>query len=130
MIEWRDNVRGDPKSSPTTDAEIAPADSAGFYWVKLQMGKYADEPHRLERQTLPTGTGEKIYYRSEAFWRASAAVNLPSALRRTYSPALNGFDSRCSAYGVALAVLTETRFPNAQGTPLLGYPEGYSERRP
>jgi hypothetical protein len=130
MIEWRDNVRGDPKSSPTTDAEIAPADSAGFYWVKLQMGKYADEPHRLERQTLPTGTGEKVYYRSEAFWRASAAVNLPSALRRTYSPALNGFDSRCSAYGVALAVLTETRFPNAQGTPLLGYPEGYSERRP
>jgi predicted chitinase len=130
MKNWRRHVEGNPMPPPASDAEVAPADSAGFYWVKLQMAKYSDEPHRLDRQVVTTGAGEKVYYRSVAFWRASAAVNLPSALNRTYSPALNGFDSRCSAYGVALAVLTETRFPNADSVPLHWYPEGYTVRRP
>ncbi len=44
-------------------------------------------------------------------------------------PALNGFDSRCCAYGVALAVLTEMRLPDAQGRLTLRYPEGYTRRR-
>jgi len=42
---------------------------------------------------------------------------------------MNGFDSRCSAYGVALAVLGEIRFPDAEGKISLEYPEGYTPRR-
>jgi hypothetical protein len=69
-----------------------------------------------------------VYYRSQAFWRVSASVNLPSAVKRENYTGINGFDSRCSAYGVALAVLTERRFPDAQGR-LLDYPEGYKRER-
>jgi predicted chitinase len=130
MIEWRRNVQGDPQPPPANDGATAPADSAGYYWAKLKMAKYADEPHVLERQQVSTDGGFKIYYRSPAFWRASAAVNLPNAVGNTYSLALNGFDSRCSAYGVALAVLTEMQFPNAEGSVQLSYPEGYTVRRP
>jgi hypothetical protein len=41
---------------------------------------------------------------------------------------MNGFDSRCSAYGVILAVLTEMRLPDASGQYTSWYPEGYTVR--
>ena len=128
MIAWRDSTAGVPEP-PVGEALLAPSDSAGFYWIKNSMMKYADQPHRLERCTVQANRQAKIYYRSEAFWRASAAVNLPGAINTLYSPHLNGFDSRCCAYGVALAVLSECRFPNEQSASSLWYPEGYEPRR-
>ena len=82
-----------------------------------------------QRHAVATNQGFKVYYRSPAFWRASAAVNLPAAVNRLYSPALNGFDARCCAYGVALAVLTEMKLPDEQGRLTRWYPEGYTRRR-
>lgn len=130
MLTWRADVQGAGAQDPTPEQLLAPSDSAGFYWVKLKMAQYADEAHVLERRAVTTSQGQKVYYRSPAFWRASAAVNLPGALNNTYSAALNGFDSRCSGYGVILAVLTETRFPSHQASVTLNYPEGYTPRRP
>lgn len=134
MKDWRYAVEGDPNSADP-DSRVAPSDSAAFYAAMLMMNSHADKPHVLQRQAVATvdnkgkGMGNKIYYRSPAFWEAAACVNLPSAISRTYSPSLNGFDSRCSAYGVALAVLTETKFPDAHSNATVEYPEGYSPRR-
>lgn len=133
MLGWRSDVAGGnntPGAPSTAEENHAPADSAGYYWVKLRMASYADEVHTIERLNVNTSAGSKTYYRSPAFWRASAAVNLPGAIQNTYSNALNGFDSRCSAYGVALAVLSEVHLPNAQGQTELQYPEGYTRRTP
>jgi hypothetical protein len=93
------------------------------------MGLYADAPHQLERVQLLTDQGQRVYYRSNAFWRASAAVNLPSAIGNTNYSGINGFDSRCCAYGVIMAVVTDTRFPSGQRDVIM-YPEGYVARRP
>jgi len=70
-----------------------------------------------------------IYYRSQAFWRACPKVNRPKAASNHDYRRMNGFDSRCSAYGVILAVLGEIRFPDAEGKISLEYPEGYTPRR-
>jgi hypothetical protein len=48
---------------------------------------------------------------------------------KTNYEGLNGFDSRCCAYGVSLAVLTEYKFPDDKGKLTLNYPEGYKPRR-
>ncbi|WP_431645711.1 M23 family peptidase [Enterobacter hormaechei] len=104
------------------------ADSAGFYWVKNKMAKYADEEHVLERVSVNSNLGIKYYYRSPSFWKASAAVNLPGRIGSLYHRSLNGFDSRCCAYGVAIAILTENTFPNASGSFVLDFPEGYNHR--
>jgi hypothetical protein len=57
-------------------------------------------------------------------------VNLPAAINDPLSKKrkLNGYDSRCSAYAVALAVLTEMKFPASDNT-MLEYPEGYTPKR-
>lgn len=119
---WRDEVADQNK--------IDPVDSAGFYWVLNTMAKYADETHTLERVTINAvgNAGKKVYYRSVAFWRASAAVNLPSKINYNYHRALNGFDQRCSAYGNCLAILTEIKFPDAQQNLIFEFPEGYIKR--
>ena len=110
-------------------ANIDPTDSAGFYWTKNNMAKYADETHTLERVAVDAGNqGTKIYYRSSAFWHASAKVNLPAVINTLYSSALNGFDQRCSAYGNCLAVLTEMKFPDATNNLTLEFPEDYPRR--
>jgi predicted chitinase len=129
MVVWRRSVEGGDAQAPVADDLYAPADSAGFYWLKTGMARYADEAHEVQRHAVATNQGFKVYYRSPAFWRASAAVNLPAAVNRLYSPALNGFDARCCAYGVALAVLTEMRLPDEQGRLAQRYPEGYTRRR-
>lgn len=129
MVVWRRSVEGGDAQAPVADDLYAPADSAGFYWLKTGMARYADEAHEVQRHPVATNQGFKVYYRSPAFWRASAAVNLPAAVNRLYSPALNGFDARCCAYGVALAVLTEMRLPDEQGRLAQRYPEGYTRRR-
>jgi len=129
MKNWRADVSGgDPRSAPGAEELWSPSDSAGYYWLKNNMARYADEPHVIERVAVATSQGQKVYYRSPAFWRASAAVNLPASVNNLYSRALNGFDSRCSAYGVILAVLTELLLPAASGQAGVWYPEGYSRR--
>ncbi|WP_250509375.1 hypothetical protein [Caballeronia sp. GACF4] len=107
MHKWRANVSLPDQS----DAAL----SAGFYWVKLRMARYADEPHVLERVGLTANRRAHSYYRSASFWKASASVNLPGAIDSLYSIRLNGFEARCMAYNVALAVLSEVKFPIAPG---------------
>ncbi|RQZ42781.1 hypothetical protein DIE16_00870 [Burkholderia sp. Bp9090] len=108
MLSWRDDVADSKK--------VDAAWSAGFYWASLNMVSHADESHVLERVIVATNGGQKCYYRSPSFWKASAAVNLPGAIGDLYSARLNGFEARCVAYAVALSVLGETKFP-AQGQP-------------
>lgn len=129
MQGWRMQVSGGNPQSPTADDLWAPSDSAGFYWVSTGMARHADGAHVLERCRAATNQGQRVYYRSPAFWRASAAINLPASVNNLYSRGLNGFDSRCCAYGVALAVLTEMRFADASGGAVLWYPDGYTRRR-
>lgn len=119
---WRDQV--------ANQANIDPVDSAGFYWASYTMARYADETHTLERVTINANRnlGIKVYYRGLAFWRASAAVNLPARINNTNYRGLNGFDQRCSVYGNCLAILTEMKFPNAQNNLVLEFPEGYTKR--
>jgi len=134
--DWRADVGAalDSPRANSGDALVAPSDSAGFYAAQKGILKCANESHTLERVSVAvvdshgTAQGSKVYYRSPAFWQVSAAVNLPGAISRTNYHGINGFDSRCSAYGVALAVLTEMRFPDANGALTVFYPEGYTKR--
>lgn len=64
-------------------------------------------------------TGAHVYYRSRSFWKVSVSVNLPGAINNTNYNGINGFDSRCSAYGVLLAMLAEVYLPDAQGNQTL-----------
>jgi len=115
--------------SENNSSNISAADSAGFYWVKNKMAKYADMENTLERVSVNTNNGTKYYYRSPSFWKASAAVNLPGRINSLYSSSLNGFDARCCAYGVALAILTEDKFPDPSGNLTISFPEGYTHRK-
>jgi hypothetical protein len=128
ILGWREEVRGVAMAG-STDSGYAPSDSAGFYWAKLRMASYADADHVLERRAITAGGATRVYYRSPSFWRASAAVNLPSRINDLYAAALNGYDARCVAYAYSLAVLSEVRFPNAAGAATLVFPEGYEYRR-
>lgn len=138
MRNWREDVEGDP-DNPRADKYLSPSDSAGQYAIASHGARtliqYADEPHVLERRVVVTvdsqgrPQGNRTYYRSQAFWQVSAAVNLPGAADRRDFQGLNGFDSRCCAYGVAIAVLTEMKFPDARGGATLDYPEGYTPRK-
>ncbi|MFM0340885.1 hydroxyethylthiazole kinase [Paraburkholderia fungorum] len=103
-------------------------ESAGFYWSSLRMASHADQPHVLTKVALATSGGQKCYYRSPSFWKASASVNLPSCINVLYSTRLNGFEARCVAYAVALSVLTECRFP-VIGDQAVEVPEGQILRR-
>ncbi|MDB6374262.1 peptidoglycan DD-metalloendopeptidase family protein [Photorhabdus bodei] len=123
MIGWRNQVGGSDNNV------FAPSDSAGYYWIISSMAKYADQPHVLERYQVSTNQGNKVYYRSPSFWEASAAVNLPRRVGELYHRSLNGFDSRCCAYGYAIAVLSEMKFPNSRNESVLDFPEGYRFRR-
>lgn len=128
MRGWRDEVKGVAMAN-STDSTYAPSDSAGFYWATANMASRADVNHVLSRIVETTNHGPKIYYRSPSFCRASAAVNLPSAVDTLYSTLLNGFEPRCVAYAYCLAVLSETRFPDNAGNATLIFPEGYLPRR-
>lgn len=125
IIKWRFHIEAHSSFSQDQESVFAPSDSAGFYWALLRMASFADATHALERVAVSTinGAGQKIYYRSQAFWRTSAAVNLPSMVNQTNYSGLNGFDSRCCAYGRALNILTEMRFPDATGGTTLLRPE-------
>lgn len=89
----------------------------------------ADQAHDVQRHPVPTNQRVNGVLPQSGLWRASAAVNLPAAVDRVYSPALNGFDARCCVYGVAVAVLTEMKLPDEQGRLTRWYPEGYTRRR-
>lgn len=121
IIRWRINVSSDLHEA---------AGSAGFYWVARDMAPYADDEHVLERCSVtPRRSGIKIYYRSQAFWRASAAVNLPGQIGNDRYQGLNGFDTRCCAYGSAIAVLTEQKFPDGHNNLANKKPESDQLRR-
>ncbi len=120
IIEWRNNV---------DESDYEPTDSAGFYWCSSKMANYSDSDHELERCTIRTNAGIKIYYRSQAFWKASAAVNLPGRINDTHYRGLNGFDTRCCVYGSAISVLTEMKFPNDNRDFVLEIPESNQLRR-
>ncbi|MGP2500740.1 M23 family peptidase [Pantoea ananatis] len=120
VISWREAVE---------NGTFDPADSAGFYWSLIGMAKYADETHELQRQAVTAGHGLRVYYRSPSFWRASATVNLPSAVSRRNYQGINGFIERCCAYTCALSVLTETKFPDESNALTLDNPEGILLRR-
>ncbi|MFM0480093.1 M23 family metallopeptidase [Paraburkholderia strydomiana] len=119
---------------------IAPADSAGFYWSKMGMVRYADQNIRLERRAVSAtpppnphhpGNGAtsvtKIYYHSGNFRDASAIVNLPAAVGHPNHP-FNGYVARCVGFGQVLAITSEYLFPDGHGT-LLDFPEGCQPRR-
>lgn len=130
MREWRAHVGADTTGRPPSPEDVlAPSDSACYYWAKNRMSAEADATHTLEHVSIQTDHGTKAYYRSRTFWRASATVNLPGAVNRTNYTGINGFDARCIAYGYALAVLTEMRFPNAAGNSALNFPETNVPRR-
>lgn len=139
MRGWRSAVEGTATARELIKENgISSSDSAGFYWLKTSMVRYADEPSMLglERQIVATvdstgrSFGNKIFYRSLGFWRISAAVNLPGRIERTDYTGLNGFNSRCCAFGVALAILTERLLPDAQGQLTVAFPEGYTRSTP
>ena len=121
IIQWRNNVSSDGHEA---------ANSAGFYWVARGMASYADNEHVLERCSVtPRGNRIKIYYRSQAFWQASAAVNLPNQVNNGQYQGLNGFDARCCVYGSAIAVLTEQKFPDSHNNPVNEKPESDQLRK-
>lgn len=142
VIQWRAHIEGDTKVNKR-EGNLTPSDSAGWYAITKGLVESADAPHVLERQEMateavrrtPAGdetypTGRHVYYRSQAFWHVCAKINLPAVATRTDYSRMNGFDSRCSAYGVALAVLSEMRLPDSEGKLSIEYPEGYTPRRP
>lgn len=120
VIAWRNEVES---------GRYAPADSAGFYWSFTDMARYADSAHIIERQSVMTNRGSKIYYRSPAFWQASATVNLPGAIGRDDYRGINGFVERCCVYSSAISVLTEMKYPDDRGDFILDSPEGMELRR-
>lgn len=121
IISWRDNVSSDNHEATS---------SAGFYWASRNMAYYADNEHILERCSVNTRrNGVKIYYRSQAFWQASAAVNLPAQIDNEQYQGLNGFNERCCAYGSAIAVLTEQKFPDSNNFLVNEEPESEQLRR-
>ncbi|GGZ05419.1 hypothetical protein GCM10007388_43920 [Pseudoduganella plicata] len=128
MRNWRNAIEG-ATNAGAEESAYAPADSAGFYWSSLRMAAYADGNHTMERRVVATQAGSKVFYRSIAFWRASASVNLPSRVDQPYHNSLNGFEARCVAYMYALSVLSDVRFPDATGQLTLDFPEGYQPRR-
>ena len=116
VIAWRDDV---------ANHHYDPSDSAGYYWISQSMDLYSDKEHTLERFHASNFT----YYRSFAFWQASAAVNLPTQISNTQYVGLNGFDSRCCAYDYALGVLTEIKFEDSTKKCILDFPSSFPYRR-
>lgn len=114
VLAWRDDV---------ANHSYDPSDSAGYYWILTNMAGFADEDHILEKHSI-SGIS---YYRSNVFWKASAIVNAPAQVTDREYRGLNGFDSRCCAYGYALDVLSETRFSDSNGSSSLEFP--YTHRR-
>ncbi|MHB9836777.1 hypothetical protein Q8F57_018245 [Paraburkholderia terrae] len=139
MIGWRFNVSGggDP---PIADDQTCPSDSAGFYWSKMGMAKYADRSISLQRRTVsatqppnphhPGSSGSmatKVYYHSENFRDASAVVNYPAAVGHP-NITFNGYIARCIGFAQTLAVVGEPWFFGVHGEPL-DFPEGRQPRR-
>ncbi|WP_039054731.1 M23 family metallopeptidase [Enterobacter sp. Bisph1] len=120
VIMWRDNVS-------SNDYNVV--SSAGFYWISKSMAYYSDAEHILERCSINTNLRMRIYYRSPAFWKASASVNLPGRINTLYSVALNGFIDRCCVYGSAISVLTEQKFPDINANVIIEKPESNQLRR-
>ena len=85
--------------------KIAATRSVSFP-VGKGMDKYADAGHLLERCSV----SGKVYYRSQAFWKASASVNLTGRIGDTHYRGLNGFETHCCVYDSAISVLTEQIF--------------------
>ena len=125
MKEWRDAVAA--AGVINNENMYRPTDSAGFYWSKNQMAKYADRFNGLERKTLRTNLGTKVYYHSSSFRNASAAVNLPAAVGDP-NHKFNGYEARCTAHAQVWAILADQDlFADVTGK-LQNFPEGMIRR--
>lgn len=89
------------------------------------MAKYADAGYSLEICSV----GGKVYYRSQAFWKANASANLPGRIGDTHYRGLNGVEAHCCVYGNTISVLTEQMFPNFSGELANEKPESNQLRR-
>ena len=139
MIGWRASVAGGDSNPPTPDDQIFPSDSAGFYWLKMEMARYADRDINLQRREVaatkppqhhhpdPSPAVQKVYYHSDNFHDASAAVNYPVGVGNQNST-FNGYVARCVGFAQTLAVVGEPWFSDAQGA-LLPFPEARQPRR-
>lgn len=142
MLGWRPQVSAESQTLGSLTAEdlLCPSDSAGFYWSKSGMARYADRPTALERRVVsatppnphhPHAANpaiDKIYYHSMNFRDASASVNYPAAVGNP-NFSFNGYIARCVGYAQVLAVLGECQFPDASGAFTLAFPEGRVPRR-
>jgi len=138
MIRWRNSISGEAHPE-TPDNELFPADSAGFYWSKMDMARYADRSVNLQRRqvlaTKPPHNHQpdnspavsKVYYHSDNFRDASAVVNYPAAVGHP-NVSFNGYIARCIGFAQTLAITGEPWFSDAHGTLLL-FPEGREPRR-
>ncbi|WP_019562386.1 M23 family metallopeptidase, partial [Caldimonas manganoxidans] len=55
MVRWRVQIESGDRSIPEPEENRwAPSDSAGFYWLKTGMARYADEAHEVQRQVVWT----------------------------------------------------------------------------
>ena len=134
----RRRVCGDGRPR-TSDDLIFPSDSAGFYWSKMEMAQYADRDINLQRRVVsamkpphhrqpdPSPPVEKIYYHSDNFHDASAAVNYPAGIGNQNST-FNGYVARCVGFAQTLAVVGEPWFYDVHGA-TLSFPEGRLPRR-
>jgi len=139
LLRWRQDVGSNDDLMRDL---ISPADSAGYYWLRTGMARYADRATQLERRVVvaykrpdkkhpnaPNPPINKVYYHSANFRDASAAVNLPEAVENP-SQAFNGYIARCIPFAQAVAVLDDILFPGPLGLVTLMFPEGRTPRRP
>lgn len=138
MIGWRSSVGGGGQPK-TPDDLLFPSDSAGFYWLKMEMARYADRDINLQRREVsatkpphhhqpdPIPAIQKVYYHSDNFHDASAAVNYPAGVGNQNST-FNGYVARCVGFAQTLAVVGEPWFLDAHGA-TLSFPEGRQPRR-
>lgn len=124
--QWRLDV-----ASMTYDA----ADSAGYYWLKNQAHKEADEIAQSTRQAFNIHHSSQLkrgalftFYENVPFRRVACIVNLPGHPERK-TPSLNGLVDRYHAYGYAQVLLFDhPTFPNATGV-LQFKPEDYEWKK-
>lgn len=148
-----------PEVTPLPVRAIADGEVVAYRWantpVLYEPGAGAaveecDNSFVLIRHATETGDGVKVVYYSlymhlmneQDRRKITGLAPVAEAVRASTGSAIakpppgtkvwrkeNGFDSRCCAYGVLIAVLSEYRLPDSKGKLNLEFPEGYTPRR-